>query len=111
MPSIHDILTALGILVTFGVVVVGWLLRLERRQGRFMTRDEHASICLDRERRILSELQTMKETANERQNYTVEHRDRLFRKVTEIGERLAYFQGQMGSPLRQPQSTEGTSHG
>lgn len=90
------VVTLVGIGVTVNLAFIGWLVRLEHRLTSRMTFEQHNEICADRERRQHSEFVAFVATMNQREQYTVQHRDRIGRQLGEIERELSYLQGQLG---------------
>ena len=72
--------------------IVGWLVRTERRFGKFMTRDEHNDICMKRNdafSEVLHEIKTTLERSSEQRTALLDKISDMRADIATLKERTA----------------------
>lgn len=78
------------------LTVIGWFIRLERRLGAVMTRDEHEKICDRRQDELREILDEIRSTVHGFAEESKRHRERVNERLGDIRTQIAVLRERQG---------------
>lgn len=83
-------------LAGLAVTVIGWFIRLERRMGTFLPRDEHNDICQGRQDELKDLLAEIRASVHEMAEDSQKHRERVNDHLGHIRTQIAVIRTKQG---------------